>query len=255
MDEDDNPYEVLGIDREDATLSNVKSAYRKMALRYHPDKQKTEEDRQRATSQFAKISNAYELLSNPEDKQRYDLQQQRQDRWNAHYHHFHDPFQVFEQVFREEFGRPSPFIFDRDPFFGNRSRGMMGDPFFGSPFGGSLFGGGNMFGGRDPFEEMRRMHQDIEQQNRNMFQHRNRQVCGSQPSSRNVFHSSTNRTRIGGNGESVTTQTTTRMMNGRQQTVTEHIVQKADGTVERHVDTSGDQDFPILEEGHEQRSY
>lgn len=46
----------------------------------------------------------------------------------------------------------------------------------------------------------------------------------------------------GHTGESVST--TTRMINGKRQTVTERTVQKADGTIERHVETSGDDDFP-----------
>ena len=48
----------------------------------------------------------------------------------------------------------------------------------------------------------------------------------------------------GGNGESVSKSTTTRMINGKRQTVTERIVRKADGTVERHVEETKDDDFP-----------
>ncbi|MGB0357065.1 MAG: DnaJ C-terminal domain-containing protein [Cytophagales bacterium] len=61
-------YEVLGVPRS-ATQSDIKSAYRKLAIKYHPDKNK---DKKRAAVQFKEINKAYEVLSNPEKKELYD---------------------------------------------------------------------------------------------------------------------------------------------------------------------------------------
>lgn len=60
-------YEILGIKR-DATESEVKSAYRKLARKYHPDVNKTKE----AEEKFKDINEAYEVLSDKNKRQRYD---------------------------------------------------------------------------------------------------------------------------------------------------------------------------------------
>lgn len=62
-------YKILGVDR-NATLDEIKKAYRKLALKYHPDKAKG--NKQEAEEQFKKISEAYAVLSNPEKRKEYD---------------------------------------------------------------------------------------------------------------------------------------------------------------------------------------
>ncbi|MFA6991673.1 MAG: molecular chaperone DnaJ [Candidatus Gracilibacteria bacterium] len=61
-------YEVLGVGR-GATDAEIKSAYRKLALKYHPDKNKSDKD---AEQKFKEINVAYEVLSDKEKRQRYD---------------------------------------------------------------------------------------------------------------------------------------------------------------------------------------
>ncbi len=61
-------YEVLGISR-DAGADEIKKAYRQAALKYHPDRNKTDPD---AESKFKEAAEAYEVLSDPEKRQRYD---------------------------------------------------------------------------------------------------------------------------------------------------------------------------------------
>lgn len=267
MDEGDDAYEVLGV-KEDASEDQIKKAYRKLALKHHPDKQSSEQGRKQAHVVFAKISNAYELLSDPTKRQEYDSERRytsqrspssrrrssssRRNRYEDHNHfhrdnsRFHDPFDIFEQVFRQDFGRMnggggrSPFD---DPFFTQNARNGNGGLGMGSPFGSMMMGGGSPFdlpffagggnpfggmsnggrGGNDPFSMMR-------QQQQSMLQ---------QPMMGSSFMSSS--TIGGGPGmTSTSTSRSTRIVNGRRQTITETVTQNSDGTVERRVHTDGD---------------
>ena len=60
-------YEILGVKR-GATESEIKSAYRKLARKYHPDVNKTKE----AEAKFKDINEAYEVLGDKQKRQRYD---------------------------------------------------------------------------------------------------------------------------------------------------------------------------------------
>lgn len=62
-------YQILGVAR-DAAAEDIKKAYRKLALKYHPDKAKG--DKAQAEENFKKISEAYAVLSNPEKRKDYD---------------------------------------------------------------------------------------------------------------------------------------------------------------------------------------
>src|SRR5438874_7795273 len=61
-------YIVLGIER-GATLSDIKRAYKRLARRYHPDINPGD---RMAAAQFRQIAEAYETLSDPERRRRYD---------------------------------------------------------------------------------------------------------------------------------------------------------------------------------------
>ena len=66
-------YEVLGVDR-NASANEIKKAYRKLAIQYHPDKQhdKTDAEKKEAEEKFKEAAEAYSVLSDEQKKARYD---------------------------------------------------------------------------------------------------------------------------------------------------------------------------------------
>ena len=61
-------YEVLRVERT-AGKTEIDRAYRKLAIKYHPDSNREDED---AVERFKEATEAYEILSDPEKRQRYD---------------------------------------------------------------------------------------------------------------------------------------------------------------------------------------
>ena len=125
-------YQVLGVGRE-ASPEEIKKAYRKLALKYHPDKAKG--DKKQAEEKFKQISEAYAVLSNPEKRQQYD--------------------QFGSQAFRERFSQEDIFKgFDfSDMFDVGLSESILSRLFGGGGRGGR--GGGHSrvfrFGGQQGF--------------------------------------------------------------------------------------------------------
>jgi curved DNA-binding protein CbpA len=85
MEKHENPYEVLGISS-DADEATIKKAYRKLAFKYHPDKQQpvkanqrneqTEKENQQTSLVFVKINEAYVMLTDPVKKYDWRLKQE-----------------------------------------------------------------------------------------------------------------------------------------------------------------------------------
>ncbi|RIA79070.1 DnaJ domain-containing protein, partial [Glomus cerebriforme] len=73
-----NYYQILGVSK-NASKAEIKAAYQKLAIKHHPDRlrqklgrEPTEKEKKQAEEEFKKISQAYEVLSNPEKRQNYD---------------------------------------------------------------------------------------------------------------------------------------------------------------------------------------
>ena len=62
-------YSILGIGKT-ANGSEIKKAYRKLAIKWHPDKNPT--NKEQATEKFKQIAEAYDVLSKPEKREIYD---------------------------------------------------------------------------------------------------------------------------------------------------------------------------------------
>jgi molecular chaperone DnaJ len=93
-------YEVLGVSRE-ADQEEIKKAYRKLAVKLHPDKNPGDKS---AEDNFKELGEAYEALSDPERRAAYDQYghaafdpRQRASRGGGG--GFHDPFDIFREVF------------------------------------------------------------------------------------------------------------------------------------------------------------
>ena len=146
-------YEVLGVPRS-ASKDEIKNAYRKLALQYHPDRNKSAGSEEK----FKEISEAYAVLSDDQKRKRYDT-----------YGHVGS-----EEVFRgseanfDEIFRDMGFGGFRDIFeqiFGNRTGfggANAGDPFgFGFSFGGGRRKGQDLvYDVELPFEEVLRGRKD-----------------------------------------------------------------------------------------------
>lgn len=62
-------YEVLGVDK-NATPEQIKKAYRKLALKYHPDRNPGNKE---AETKFKEAAEAYDVLSDPDKREKYEI--------------------------------------------------------------------------------------------------------------------------------------------------------------------------------------
>lgn len=94
-------YKVLGVEKT-ASAQEIKKAYRKLALKYHPDHNPGDKS---AEEKFKQVSEAYEVLSDEEKRAKYDqfghaaFQQGGMGGGAAGYGGFQDPYDIFRQVF------------------------------------------------------------------------------------------------------------------------------------------------------------
>ncbi|KAL3789198.1 hypothetical protein ACHAWO_013926 [Cyclotella atomus] len=250
-----DPYEVLGIQR-GASSSDIKSAYRRLAMKNHPDRVQGVDAKKAATAKFAEISAAYELLttsgdvgaSHPSfageagDAPRYDAER-----------NVNVPRSQFggfnQQPFTSSFSPATAMDFD--PFgFGTFDSFHFTDPFelFRRTFGEAVFGNDVPFAspfGASPF----------------LMQQRSMGMNSGFGGFPSMFNSMISGELAGSNGFGTTTfssssysfggsgagssggriiSTTTTTVNGKTVTRTEQTVIKPDGSRKTVIDLTGD---------------
>ena len=127
-------YEILGIQKT-ASLEDVKKAYRKLAMQYHPDRNPGNKE---AEEKFKEATEAYEVLSDQDKRSRYDRFGHEGVRQGADFHDWantnpNDIFSVFNDIFGGGFGGS---IFD--DFFGGSTRTRSHTGTSGGERGGDL---------------------------------------------------------------------------------------------------------------------
>ncbi len=109
-------YEILGVDK-NASADDLKKAYRKLAMQYHPDRNQGDKE---AEEKFKEAAEAYEVLSNADKKAKYDRYGHSGLRGGQDFHSYqnvNDIFSNFSDIFGGAFGGSSIF----DDFFGGGS--------------------------------------------------------------------------------------------------------------------------------------
>ena len=99
-------YEILGLSH-DASENDIKKAFRKLSLKYHPDRQKdkSESEKKEAEEKFKEIAAAYSILSDPEKKEHYDRFGTVDENMMQGGFDFSDMFSDIGDVFAHMFGR------------------------------------------------------------------------------------------------------------------------------------------------------
>lgn len=111
-------YEVLGVSK-GSTDKEIKDAYRKLAIKYHPDRNP---DNKAAEESFKEAAEAYDVLSNPDKKQKYDQFGHQAFDGSGGHGGFSGGGMNMDDIFRnfgDVFGGDSPF----ESFFGGGSGG------------------------------------------------------------------------------------------------------------------------------------
>jgi DnaJ-class molecular chaperone len=115
-------YKILEIER-NASEDDIKKSYRKLALKYHPDRCKDVG----AEEKFKEISEAYSVLSSPDKKRSYDVM------GNTDNFDGEDPFSVFNNIFQQHLSTFMNMKYENDinvdNIFNSISGGKMNTPF------------------------------------------------------------------------------------------------------------------------------
>jgi DnaJ-class molecular chaperone len=116
-------YDILEVSQ-NASIDDIKKSYKKLALQYHPDKNK---DNKEADIKFKEISNAYSILGDPEKRQKYDMlgdENYNNETNGGGEHHEPNMDEIFQHLFGSRRGGHNPFG-GHDMFGFNDPRGQQ----------------------------------------------------------------------------------------------------------------------------------
>lgn len=197
-------YEVLDVPHR-VSEKEIRRAYKRLAVQYHPDKNPGNAE---AEERFKQIAEAYEVLSDPEKRRSYDLygKEGLDNGVRSQGFGMDHAMEMFQELFgglmfSDPFFGSSSFL-DADPFFSSRRRGSRGMSHRSDPFS-------SLFSDMDDF--------------------------GSSMSSQSF---SSSYSQMGAGGMSKSVRTTTEMRNGNRVTRTETAVTYPDGRVETWTETN-----------------
>ena len=139
---DEDYYKILGIKRS-ASEQELKHAFKKLSLKYHPDKNRDNPDK--AKDMFARIVNAYETLRDPEQRQVYDQKGEEGVKQ-------HSANKAQQEQFQQGFGGGGGFRFQQG--------GGNFEDVFSSFFGGGGGGGGGFHFGQGGGQHQREQKQE-----------------------------------------------------------------------------------------------
>lgn len=278
-------YELLGI-AASATDEDIKKAYRKLAIKWHPDK--NIDNREQATEMFQLIAEAYATLIDPQKRIQYDMYGRDSVRFDdddqssdngmgnnsasstsgmnnpaaAFHHHFHHHPHVSlhfaDNLFRMFFGGHDPFgsiHSGATPTVNNMNRGIPTNPFqmhpgFSSFGGGGGFGafGGGGFGLLMPSMMMSTMDPFHSfNTGRSLFD--DAMLMNGPGNSMFAASSSSTSTSFGPDGTSTSVSTVSTIENGKRLTRTTKTIRYADGRVEQTQDEKTQDLQPQLQNG------
>ncbi|XP_004081751.1 dnaJ homolog subfamily B member 2 [Oryzias latipes] len=155
-------YKILGVPKT-ASQDDIKKAYRKLALKWHPDK--NPDNKEEAEKKFKELAEAYEVLSDKSKRDAYDRYGSEGMRhadsssadFSSGFPGFTFTFRSPDEVFREFFGGQDPFdsFFDDFSSFGGSSSRLGTNRFFSFPSTGVQFTSfSSSFGGMDGMDSM-----------------------------------------------------------------------------------------------------
>ena len=107
-------YNILGVDKK-ASQDEIKKAYRKLAMKYHPDRN---QDNKKAEEKFKQITEANEVLSDPQKRKKYDT---LGSNWKQHQSQGQGFNDFYSNYGRGGGGAQYSYSGDIDDLFGNIS--------------------------------------------------------------------------------------------------------------------------------------